>query len=232
MGSYTPNFNLYKPDINETGWGNEVNQNFDTIDEELTANKILEKIKTVDGAGSGLDADTVDGKHASELGGTTGFEKVAEIEVSSNCTYVEFTNLDGNSDWFYVLFTTIKNPTGSGLGYNLFVNGETVETNYYNQWINIDGTSRCSDRENHPWAFFNEAGVKSFYEVIISKDSDGYFRYIGKGNRREGNNVMLTLTAGCKTATISNITSLRIQASVSNAIGAGSKFILFKVRRV
>jgi len=157
--------------------------------------------------------------------------KVSEVEVSSDCTYVDFTGLDGNSAWFYVLFATIKNPTASGSGYNLFVNGDTTETNYYNQWINIDGTSRNSDRENRPWAVYNEAGVKNFYEVIISKDPDGYFRYVGKGNRREGSNVILVLTAGCKTATISNITSLRIQSSVSGAIGTGSKFILFKARR-
>jgi len=67
MGSYTPNFNLYKPNIDETGWGDEVNQNFDIIDDELTAAKILEKLKNVDGAGSGLDADLLDGKHASDF---------------------------------------------------------------------------------------------------------------------------------------------------------------------
>jgi len=35
MGSYTPNFNLYKPSIGEKYWGDKVNQNFDTIDTEL-----------------------------------------------------------------------------------------------------------------------------------------------------------------------------------------------------
>jgi len=36
---------------------------------DQTAAEILTAVKTVDGAGSGLDADMVDGKHASELGG-------------------------------------------------------------------------------------------------------------------------------------------------------------------
>lgn len=67
MGSYTANFNLYKPAIDETCWGDKVNQNFDIIDEELTANKILEKLKNVGGSGSGLDADLLDGKHASDF---------------------------------------------------------------------------------------------------------------------------------------------------------------------
>jgi len=32
MGSYTPNRNLYKPDVGETGWGDAVNQNWDILD--------------------------------------------------------------------------------------------------------------------------------------------------------------------------------------------------------
>jgi len=39
MGTYTPNYNLYKPDIGETGWGDLVNQNFDTIDAQMQNNR-------------------------------------------------------------------------------------------------------------------------------------------------------------------------------------------------
>lgn len=36
MGTFTPNFNLYKPAIGETGWGALVDTNFDTIDANLS----------------------------------------------------------------------------------------------------------------------------------------------------------------------------------------------------
>jgi hypothetical protein len=36
MGTTTPNFNLYKPSVGETGWGALVNTNMDTIDANLT----------------------------------------------------------------------------------------------------------------------------------------------------------------------------------------------------
>ena len=39
MGSYTPNYGLYKPDIGETDWGDKVNANFDTIDSEMNKNR-------------------------------------------------------------------------------------------------------------------------------------------------------------------------------------------------
>lgn len=35
--------------------------------DEITAEKLLERLQEVDGEGSGLDADTVDGKHARDL---------------------------------------------------------------------------------------------------------------------------------------------------------------------
>jgi len=92
MGSYTPNFNLYKPDIDETGWGDKVNQNFDIIDEELTANKTLEKLKTVDGAGSGLDADLLDGKHASDF---VPVSSDSDINISISGTQVLNINTAG-----------------------------------------------------------------------------------------------------------------------------------------
>ena len=35
MGTYTPNYNLYIPEVGETGWGSLVNQNFVSIDQNL-----------------------------------------------------------------------------------------------------------------------------------------------------------------------------------------------------
>jgi len=159
-------------------------------------------------------------------------EKVAEVEVSSDCAYVDFTGLDGSSAWFYVLYSSIKNPvTTSSSRYNIFVNGDNSEANYYTQWCYADGTSRNSSRANDATILFLSPSTKGFSCVEITKDMEGYYRWLARECRYDGSNVQLEFRAGCKTATITNITSLRVQASASDGIGAGSKFVLFKVRR-
>ena len=158
-------------------------------------------------------------------------EKVAEVEVSSDCDYVEFTGLDGNSAWFYILFFTIKNSSGSDTGYRTYVNGDTENTNYYVQNIIGNGSSISSARGNSAEIGYVAAGERLSIEATITKDPDGYFRVYSKQNRYIGSNVQVDIRAVCKTATITNITSLRVQSSVADAIGAGSKFILFKARR-
>lgn len=65
-GTYTENYNLYKPDIGETGWGNFVNINFDTIDAALSSGSGSSGSSS--GSGSGVtDAVYILGKAHSSL---------------------------------------------------------------------------------------------------------------------------------------------------------------------
>ena len=63
---YTENYRLLKPDQEDYYNVDDFNDNAEIIDgkmkEALDAGSILEKVKSVDGDGSGLDADLVKGK--------------------------------------------------------------------------------------------------------------------------------------------------------------------------
>ena len=157
--------------------------------------------------------------------------KVAEVEVSSDCTYVDFTGLDGNSAWFYILLATTRNPTSSEAWCDIFVNGDTDNTHYYAQKLHVCGTNDDKERHNDARLIHAYANNRGFSKAVIFKDPDGYFKWRAELILSTGSDVRLYSIAGSKTATIDNITSLRIQARISNAIGAGSKFILFKARR-
>ena len=49
MGTYTTNYNLFMPTVGETGWGDLVNGNFETIDAELKSlsNKLVSTVAAI-----------------------------------------------------------------------------------------------------------------------------------------------------------------------------------------
>jgi len=158
------------------------------------------------------------------------WQVLAEVEVASDCDYIDITGLDINSDWFYILLATIKNPTASDSDYFLYVEGDYTATNYYHQWIQVYGTSIAANRPNNPSIGYASSGERNLISVIITKDPDGYFRYFSNISRYTSSIIELISRAGSKTAPVTNITSLRVIAEISGAIGAGSKFILAKPR--
>jgi len=184
------------------------------------------------GSGGGLDVDKVDGLHASEIGGGD-WQVLAEVEVASDCDYVDFTGLDINRDWFYIFFITIKNPTESSSDYYLFVEGDTTLANYYSQRISGDGTNVYLIRTNNPRILWNtvEAGRKEASCFLTVQRTPGeYLHAISNAAIKVGSVIMVENFAVSKTASVSNITQIRISSSISGAIGAGSKFILARPR--
>jgi len=158
-------------------------------------------------------------------------EKVSEVEVSSDCTHVEFTNLDGNSAWFYYLLSTIKNPTSIDVVYKIFFNGNETDTNYYVQYFEAMGASTGYNRLNRPELTHTKTGHSCGQDTIICRDPQGYIRWFSKISRFNGSEVRASLYCGCSAVTFSNITSIKIVATATGGIGAGSRFVLFKVRR-
>jgi hypothetical protein len=154
----------------------------------------------------------------------------AEVTTTANVDYVDFTGLDINTDFAYVLFTTIKNPAAATSQYYIFVEGDYTTTNYYNQFIHGDGTTSGVSRENFPSIGAIESGERGSSVVYIFRDPDGYFRYSSIISRGTGTTIKATLRSGSKTATLTNITSLRISAAQTGGIGAGSKFLLCQPR--
>jgi len=158
-------------------------------------------------------------------------EKITEVNISSTCDYVEFTNLDGNSAWFYWLLVVIKNPSTTSSHLNLYVNGDTTESNYHYAYLSSSSGGVSGGVENRPSILYFDSGIRALLSIVISKDVDGYFRYMSRGVRKTGSNIVIDIRYGCRNSTISNITSLRIQGLASGMIGTGSKFMLFKARR-
>ena len=103
------------------GWGNHASAGYYSASNpngytnDQTAAEILTAIKTVDGSGSGLDADLLDGQHASAFLTTSGTAANSQLLDSLDST--KFTYYRGivSGDWD-TIFTTASNQLGtSGL---------------------------------------------------------------------------------------------------------------------
>jgi len=157
------------------------------------------------------------------------WQVLAEVEAASDCDYVDFTGLDINRDWFYVLYFTVKNPT-SDSSFLLYAEGDYTNANYYVQSLSADGNTVSVGRINAPYLGGTSAGEEAFFDIVVTRDPNGHFRYSARCNYLIGLNQRFIIRLGSKTAPVSNITSLRVSAEVSGAIGAGSKFILARPR--
>jgi len=178
-----------------------------------TLNKLLK--------GGGVDADPTE---------ISGWEKIAETIPGSNVTYVDFTGIDVNIDGFYVLFIHLKNSGASPSGYALFVNGDYTYANYYSQYIFATGAFIVANLENYPGFCYLDTGVSGLITLTITRDAAGYFRCTSFMSRYAPATMQVCIVAIAKTATVTNITSIRIASTAANAIEANSKLILCKPR--
>lgn len=169
---------------------------------EWTANRLLK------GAGAGADPTEI-----------SGWEKIAETVLTSAVTNVDFTGLNINTDRFYVLFLAIKFVADPAI-MRIFVEGDYTLTNYYAQWLTASGTSVTAGRLNEPHIFDLVAGESFLATVTITRDPDGIFRYTSLPSARAASSVSFVTIAGAKTASVTNITSIRISTSGDMAVGS------------
>jgi len=155
---------------------------------------------------------------------------ISEITISSNCDYVDFTGLDSDIDGGYILESAIVNNSGATCYYSLYVNGDTTAGNYSYQRLYADGTTIGAGRANASYIAITVAGdyINVFTDIKVI---NGLFRYISTASEQStAPGVCGEMLWGRKASTITKITSLRVSASATNGIGAGSKFILKRIR--
>jgi len=157
--------------------------------------------------------------------------KIAEVIPTSNVDYVDFTGLDINTDKFYILLLTLGNPTATDSNYRLFVEGDYTATNYYAVYLYSYYGSIASVGYNDAYIAFAKAGLDCFTTVWITRDVTGRYRANGLEQDWRTTSSRVGIRAVNRDLTIANLTSLRLAATASGAIGAGSILTLFRVRR-
>lgn len=151
-----------------------------------------------------------------------------EYVVSQNCTSVDFTDLlDLNTHKRYRIEIDIVNSTASAMSLRVFINGDTVLTNYYNQWGSFANTSVAGSRVNSANILSFDANSVCTGNYVLSM-TDGYASIVGSFLKGVGSAVQLLPSSTSKTAKVSNVTGLTFTSNVSNSIGIGSKFRIYR----
>jgi hypothetical protein len=139
---------------------------------DVTKDQLLTDLKTIDGPGSGLDADTVDGKHASDFVPAVG-------GLSQSASYLSMTNVSGNT--CAELFTNTPPGATSIVSVVNFTDAPAVdwwmiESIHHNTSAGVWGTQTA-----HGWGINSgkvferdiKDGVWSAWRRVISSTNSG-----------------------------------------------------------
>jgi len=157
------------------------------------------------------------------------WQKLSEVSISSGQDYVDFINLDINSDLLYALFFNLYNNTGSTVRYFLYVNGDYTDTDYYTQVIYGDGSTIAASRNNDPGFATLGAGYAGIGSIFMFLSAEGRPRW-NTLHGRHTSDCRVYVEHSLLNSAVANITSIRIQANTAGGISAGSKLLLCKVR--
>lgn len=155
-----------------------------------------------------------------------GIRKVAELRVLSNSTLVTFDGLNILEHRFYLIIFSVKNTSSSSSDYYLFLNGDLNKANYYCQTLVSSGNTILAYRYNYPLVAYLSSLSNALCEIILGLDPDYYPRYHVRCTRYVSG-VDNVLYSGSYYAPVSNVTRLDFQSSAKNAIGSGSRIIIF-----
>ena len=185
---------------------------------------------------SGITSLTLSGSQSSSIGTGSRIqiyklaaEKVADITVESNTTQVDISNLSIDKDSEYLLVSDIV-PT-SATNIVLGVNDVTATNQYYYQGLGAFGSSTYAVRENQGLMIYLPTGQKGLVHSHIKLSNIGAFtgQHYGFQDYGTAAPTILNRFQVSTTESITSITKLNILAQTTNAIQAGSRFILYKL---
>jgi hypothetical protein len=158
-------------------------------------------------------------------------EKVADITTTANATQVDISSLSIGKDSEYLLVSDVDNIVND-TSYSLAVNDNTTLTNYYAQLIAGNGSTASAERQNLPRLFYNGSTGKHLNYTHIKLSEIGAYTAQTYGIRDYGTTtpIVYNFFVSSTAENITSITKLNFIASRSNALGSGSRFILYKLK--
>ena len=186
------------------------------------------KIGNINASLNGIAKVIINGEIYYQLSDGTYLELIEDKTIASATTSVTFSGLNLTKEDSLLLVSDYQNNNANAPLY-LYANNNQTPSNYYYQYLLADGTSVVGNRTNNPTYTYANANEKAFTIVPIKLTNDGYFTAQVSENADYGTSgIRLTAEVISSTFTATTITQLDIVSSVANAIGVGSRFILYR----
>lgn len=167
---------------------------------------------------------------AAKLGVGT-LRKITTATMASDGQTLDITGLALAVGETYRLICRIKNIYAvSGVGYALFVNGDTTTTNYYHQYTLINDAAISGARANECRIFTITDSCEAVFVVDVTISEAGYAVMHTSGIRDIGTGLKDYKTTCAKTnATVASITQLTLHGTVASSLGQDSTVDVYKL---
>ena len=159
------------------------------------------------------------------------YELIADVNVTSNTTQIDFDNLNvTKEDELRLVYTLVGIGTSGFVEY--FLRANDISNNYVRQQLFGNGTSLVRNRSNDNRTVVANANERSSGFIDIKISNNNRFVYQSQWVWKIGvqSNGLYNVNYNIiNTSTITNITKLSVVASTANGIAVGSRLQLYKV---
>lgn len=154
---------------------------------------------------------------------------IVDITLTVAAQNIDVPNLDYNNDGPWQLYMATYNAEDSTSRIRLLFNQDYTIANYQSEYLRAAGSSQYSDRYNYPSIETLSSGLSSIIFGIIMIDGAGYARYRGTNVRKITSDIDLIEWGLSTDSPVTNITDIRIAASISDGLSIGTRLILTRL---
>jgi len=169
--------------------------------------------------------------------GSSGWELLADEDLSSPATSVSWTGLDLDAARIYDIYLAISEGASGSTTYSIYFNNDTTAANYWCRKLQAKWSGSAEQvltaRYNAAYLFALDPGKTGVISLGVMRETGtGYPYWLVKSGFRQSttrtDGVDILYFAGVSPAA-GNVTRIDITASNADGIGAGSKLRLFTV---
>jgi len=150
--------------------------------------------------------------------------KIAEVYVDADTTTITITGLDLDADKAYLVVLNFINPQATGSIYHLHFNNDLTDANYKSQRLIASGTGVSAGTATEPDFAYLPAGESTPLIGLV-----GRVGAVPRFHCRSMERATCIAIKAVHWDIAANVTRIDIHSTTANAIGAGSRLMLFKV---